>query len=365
LLELVAKLPASLEEVTTLRKKFSKKTTECLNEILSMIGRAIARIKEEERAGPKPAVIRVQRPENSLAKSYNFAINELKADDLISDLAIELNNMSFTVDESRLVTIKPPAKPPKSLQKPAEGVKSDDLFSFKSQSGSKLKKKKLTTGFSYASFSDYLRQLYPSVNITPTKKIEGKISNELTDQNTTSMPEKIETEEFIGIKDKTKTLVIDQGEDEDIMDKVSHSLLPASLKEKFKVDLLKIKKKDFTNKVIEQKKGTKPNNLQSTSREIFEKGNVFEVLKSKDVDQLTDNEGRFRITLEDEDEVEEPKQKNFWDCYNEANKKHLASHNDVQAKVGEFGASTKTKKKKDKHKKAQFSQPSIRSAMKF
>ena len=59
-------------------------------------------------------------------------------------------------------------------------------------------------------------------------------------------------------------------------------------------DSVEIKKKDFNTKVQEQKKVKKEYQYQSKAREIFEKGNVFEVLKSKEVKELSDEEGSLK-----------------------------------------------------------------------
>lgn len=357
LLELVAKLPSTVEELTALRKKFSRKTSQCIHEILSMIAKAVARIKEEERQGSKPAVIKLQKSEHQSQNKLNLVANELRADDSITELSFQLSEMKIKLDDA--VSGNETNKIHDEL-----GGFSQDLFNFPKKNGKLSRQIVDNEEFKFDSFLDYLRQIYPSITISPSKKLEGRIEDELTGNKPWQLPEKVVSDDFIGIGDK-KTLVNDQGEEEDIVEKVDHSLLPASLKEKFKIDLLKIKKKDFTSKVVE-KKHKKPNTMQSTSREIFEKGNVFEVLKSKEVDQMSEDEGRISIMVEEGlPEEENSKQKGFWEAYQEATEKLNSGKKDIGPRVGEFGGSTKGKKKKDKHKTAQFSKPSMKSAIKF
>lgn len=353
MLELVSKLPTTLEEVTALRRKFSRKTTQCLSELLSIISRAVSRIREDERNGAKPAAIRVSKSEPAGQNKAVFVVNELKADDSIAELAIQLSSMSVTIDET-------PAAPASHQVEDELEAELEDMFMTRKP----RLIQRVTPAIKFDSLLGYLKELYPTITIAPVKRSDGKIEDELGTASASQLPEKLISDDFIGIGDK-KMVVQDQGEERDIVEKVDHSLLPASLKEKFKTDLLKIKKKDFTTKVVEKKQG-KTNTLQSTSREIFEKGNVFEVLKSKAVDQMSDEEGSSRFYLENEQEEEQPKAKSFWDAYNEATQKHQANNSkDAGPKVGEFGGSNKNKKKKDKGKTAQFNKPSVRSAIKF
>lgn len=322
-----------------------------------MISRAVARIKEDERPGSKPAIIRIQKPDFSSHGKLNFIVNELKADDTMVDLSFHLSSMTVNIDGAELGTKT--HKLEDELRKSPE-----DIFLCSQRSDQISRSKGFNDQFNYTSFLEYLRQTYPSVHISPSKKGEGKIEDELAGNKVWQLPEKVVSDDFIGIGDK-KTVVRDQADEEDIVDKVDNSLLPTSLKEKFKIDLLKIKKKDFTTKVVE-KKQNKTNTMQSTSREIFEKGNVFEVLKTKAADQMSDDEGNSQLTSdEDEEDDETDKKKTFWEAYNEANEKHLSGKKDSGPRVGEFGGGGKAKKKKDKPKTAQFSKPSIRSAIKF
>lgn len=349
-------MPTTVEEITALRKRLSRKTSQCIHEILSMITKAVARIKEEERQDSKPAIIKMAKSEIQSQNKLNLVANELRADDSIIELSFQLSEMKVRLDDTQL------GYETNKIQDELD-LLSEDLFNFPKNNGKHTSKKAEKAGFKFDSYLDYLRQMYPSITISPTKKIDGKIHDELAGNKPWQLPEKVASDDFIGIGDK-KALVHDQGDEEDIVDKVDHSLLPASLKEKFKIDLLKIKKKDFTNKVVE-KKHKKPNTMQSTSREIFEKGNVFEVLKSKDVDQMSEDEGRILVIAEEEHPEEPKKQKDFWDTYQEVNEKMNSAKKDIGPRVGEFGGSTKAKKKKDKLKPAQFSKPSIRSAIKF
>lgn len=369
LLELVTKMPTSLEDIVKLRKKFSRKTAQCFSEIISIISRAQSRVKEEERSGSLPVKGGITKSDWSKRHNLSLNINELKADDSMHELAIKISKMSITVQTMPEIpkASSKKTKGEKVQDKPAENTLSSDFFS----NGLVSLPKRTTTSsktkasFKYASHLDFLREIYPGVTIQPTKKRDIKIDNEISKQKAAEAIEQPETSEFIGIGDNTADIVRSTGDTADIIEKMDSSLLPSSLKEKFKVDLLKIKKKDFTAKAVIQKKASKANQMQATSRDIFEKGNVFEVLKSKDIDRISDDEGNSRIIPDAGAPETEDQPKKFWDVYDEMSKKHSQAPKKQGPQVGEFGGAKLTKKKQEKHKKAQFSQPSIKNNVKF
>lgn len=362
-------MPNTLEDITNLRKKFSRKTAQCFNEILSILSRAHGRVREEERSGFIPVKGGIVKQDNFKREKLSLTINELKADESIHELAIKIGQMSIIVQKSsdtpRQSTLKDTSAG--KVEEASENLMIPDLFTNGSLSKPKTSKKpvKARPNFKYTSFLDYLREIYPGTTIQAAKKQDIKIENELTKNQKTDVVEKVETSEFIGIGDKTGEIVQSFEDTTDIMEKMENSLLPSSLKEKFKVDLLKIKKKDFTAKVVVQKKAVKVNQLQATSRDIFEQGNVFEVLKSKDVDRMSEDEGKLGLISDAAETQNDEKPKNFWDVYNEMAHKQSQAKREGGPQVGEFGGAKLSKKKNPNHKKAQFSQPSIRNNVKF
>lgn len=183
-----------------------------------------------------------------------------------------------------------------------------------------------------------------------------------TEQTVPQLSEQREVEavEFIGINDK-QTKIVEDVRDQDFLEKMYSSSLPESLKEKFKVDLLKKKKKDKAERVAEIKQARKFNETDAKAKEIFTKGNVFDVLKSRDADEMSD----------EQEQPAETETKTFWDVYKEVTDKQNApgtSRVPQGPKVGEVGGGWTgggKKKKEQQKKKGMFSQPSIRNVIKF
>ena len=367
LLELVSKLPKNAHEAGGLRKRMTRKTGECLGEILGFVARTEGRIRVEE-SDPNAVPARLSFVESMhvgpVKPLRGGGANELRKDDSVRDLEILISSISISVDED--ASRKKGSSKKKKARLAAPGIFDLSLVSM-DQGVEETKPAFLAkTGESleFESPLDFLRDLYPGIEIEPPKKLGLRIN--LKEENGSQnqlVEETIDTLDFIGINDK-KTKIVEDVEDQDIFEKMHSSSLPESLKDKFRVDLLKKKKKETSEKVVEQKKKHKTNETDLKSKEMFTRGNVFDVLKSREADAVS----------EEEDPGEGHDRNAFWDTY-----KRIAEEKASQAakpvgknapqapKVGEIGGgwSGKSQKKPDKKKRGVFSQPSVRNVVKF
>jgi ribonuclease D len=384
LLELVSKLPTTMSAVANLRRKFTRKTTECMSELLSLIARYEERIKTEDSEG-KSVPARITNFHNKYqTRPQGKGEGILKPDAEFKELVLQLKHMDVKVGDSHLPKKASTSKhgtegknssqtqitvPTVNLVKQIGEQKT--LNSKKSSSQKHHKESSLE----FASPLDVLRSFYPGMQITPPKKKETLVAS-TSEQNMQQEGSKVQAEDNaddleyieIGGKNKNNVQLVNEVDEGDILDRVNLSSLPQSLKEKFKVDLVKIKKKDFTQKVVEQVKNkNKPNELQSASREMFQKGNVFDLLKNKDTDKASDEEEG------DKQEEAEPK-KGFWEVYEDIAKKK-APH--MKQQVGHVAGERHQKKKDNGHRPggnkrgggggggSRFSQPSNKGTIRY
>lgn len=286
--------------------------------------------------------------------SKQAAVNELKPDPHIAEMVFIIGSVDVKLDSGKAAKKQAQKPGPAHIflqDKPRPRAIEAEPFA---ESSAAL--------FNFASPLDFLRALYPNADIQPPQKTSVRAAGAVEAARSQAQLREVEAVEFIGIHDK-QTKIVEDVQDQDIFEKMHSSSLPESLKEKFKVDLLKKKKKEKSERVAEVKKARQFNDTGAQAREIFTKGNVFDVLKSRDADAAS----------EGEEPAEEGETKTFWDVYKEVtDKKNAPLHGRQQnagPKVGEiggsFGGNSKKKKEQQQKKKGMFSQPSIRNVVKF
>jgi len=353
LLELVAKLPRTFEDVAKLRKRFTRKTADCMSEILGFIARVEQHIRREERE-PDSVPARLSMAESlAPAKPSRLAgVNELKPDPHIEEMVFIISSIDVRLESAKTEKKSKKKADPAHVflqHKPHQHAIEAETFS---QANPSL--------FHFDSHLDFLRALYPNVDIQPPQKTSTKAVGAQEAAPQLADLREVEAVEFIGINDK-QTKIVEDVKELDILEKMYSSKLPESLKEKFKVDLLKKKKRDKTERIAEAKQPRKFNETDAKAKEIFTKGNVFDVLKSRDADEMS----------EEEDAPAAAETKTFWDVYKEVTDKQNAPNSgrpQQGPRVGEVGggwAGPKKKKEQQQKKKGMFSQPSIRNVVKF
>lgn len=359
LVEFVAKLPTTHDEVNLMRKRFSRLTATLLPEILKIFQQVKKQFQEENEAEAAPAVTSYRERREAVHAHVASMSTYLKPVS-IEDLVVQLKELTIAV----------------GFEEPQEETfitQQTEIFSAAPASSSS--KKDILVSF--AGPLDFLKTLNPGLGIRPpVKRLVQTGPGEGRTTERTKADEIVE--EFIQVG-RSKTSKMEE-EKIDYAEKVHASQLPASLKEKFGAEIIKVKqnaaKRDVTgqNRQAGGEQSTKVNEPQEKSREIFQKGNVFEILQSKETDQFSDEEEENEAN-QLKGEAKPSGVDTFWSMVGNFGKsKQEEKKSKPEATVGNFGHRANKKNgtgsggksaQADAKASSLFAQPSKRATKRF